>query len=121
MAPGPDGADLGLLLQHRLLGAWWRGADARAVPGRGALVADLHGLVPEQVPPTHGRVVSVQVVEQTHRLTGPRTYEPVAGEFGLRQVSRSPGWFSSGPESEPLPGVVREETGVLVGLRLGSG
>jgi hypothetical protein len=121
VTPGPDRTDLGLLLRHRLLRAWWRGADARSVPVRGALVADLHGGVPEQVPPTLGRVVSVQVVRQTHRLTGPRTYEPVAGEFELRPLPRSHRWSSTGPESDPLPDVVREETGVLVGLRLESG
>lgn len=88
------------------------------VPARGALVADLHGGVPEQVPPTHGRVVRAQVVVQTHRLTGPRTYEPVAGAFEQRRVPRSPGSFHTCPDSEPLSVVTREESGVLVGLRL---
>ncbi|MGY1737671.1 DUF6578 domain-containing protein [Geodermatophilus sp. SYSU D00684] len=96
--PLSGATDLGLLLRHERLTARWRAGGAE-VPGRGALLADAHGQVPEQVPPVPGRVVRVHVVVRTWRLRPPRTYDPVDGEFELRPVDRGPRWFDPGPVS----------------------
>jgi len=103
------------VLRHGSLAAYWRGPAP--VPQHGALVADVHGGVPEAVPPVPGTVVSVDVVDQAWRLTGPRTYVPIAGDFRLRRVARSPKWFTSSTTGEDdLPDPMREDSGVLVVL-----
>ncbi|TFV62815.1 hypothetical protein E4P41_06060 [Geodermatophilus sp. DF01-2] len=108
----------GLLLQHGPLSAWWAGTAEEEVPGRGTLLADLHGGMPHHVQPTGGRVVRVQVVVQLYRRAGTPTYVPVAGEFELRHVTRSPRWFDEGSGGpEPRPELKRMQSGVLVGLR----
>jgi hypothetical protein len=109
----------GLLLSHGSLDAWWVGLSPGAVPGRGRLLADLHGGLPDAaLLPTPASVVSVRVVEQAYRLAMPGGYEPIAGGYVLRPVSRSPRWFGGGPsEDGPWPGVLRRDSGVLVGLR----
>lgn len=119
--PLPEGAwnEPGdLLLRDGPLAAYWRGAAPPVVHGR--LVADVHGGVPEHVPPVHGTVVSVDVVEQAYRLVGARTYAPVAGDFRLRPVPRSPERFGSDVEDPSrLPDPVREASGVLVRIAVG--
>ena len=106
-----------LLLRHGVLTAYWRGpAPART---RGRLVADVHGGVPEQVPPVAGSVVSVGLVDQAYRRSAPRTYVPVSGDFRLRPVPRSPKWFSSDRwDEDHLPDLVRSDSGVLVRLSM---
>ncbi len=106
------------MLQHSPVAAYWRGRDP--VPSHGYLLADVHGGVPEEVPPVRGTVTSVDVVDQAYRLSSPRTWRPVPGDFRLRRVDRSPRWFDSGPTDEDLlPEVVRWPSGVLVGLSVG--
>jgi hypothetical protein len=103
------------LLRHGPLTAYWRGPAP--VPARGALVADVHGGVPEAVMPVLGTVVSVDVVDQAWRLTGPRTYVPIPGDFRLRRVARSPRWFSSDASGEEdFPDAMRDDSGVLVAV-----
>jgi hypothetical protein len=103
------------LLRHGSVAAYWRGPAP--VPAHGALVADVHGGVPEAVPPITGTVVSVDVVDQAYRLSAPRTYLPISGDFRLRRVDRSPKWFSSGATGEDdLPDPMRDDSGVLVRL-----
>jgi hypothetical protein len=105
----------GVLLARGPLRAWWRGTGA--VPARGSLWADLHGGC-EEVLPTRGTVLSVRVVEQAYRYTG-RRYEPLDGAYTLRPVDRSPTWFSGRPRDEDPPAeILRQESGVLVGLRV---
>ena len=63
----------------------------------------------------------MRVVEQTYqRTTG--AYEPVPGDFVLRQVGRSPRWVHGDldrpPDPGSLPDLARQQSGVLVGLRL---
>ena len=95
--------------------AYWRGRDP--VPAHGALVADVHGGVPEAVPPVRATVVTVDVVDQAYRLSPPRTYLPIPGDFRLRRVDRSPKWVSSGATGEDdLPDPMRGDSGVLVRL-----
>ncbi|WP_448626869.1 DUF6578 domain-containing protein [Geodermatophilus sp. URMC 64] len=110
----------GLLLRHGTLYAWWIGLSADAVPRRGSLSADLHGGLPDEVlPPTTATVASVRVVEQAYRQDATGSYIPIDGGYVLRPVVRSPQWFTggfSGPE-DPLPEVLRRESGVLVGLQ----
>jgi hypothetical protein len=106
------------LLRHGPLCAYWRGPGP--VPTRGRLLADVHGGVPDRVPAAEGGVLAVDVVDQAYRLSGPRTYVPVPGDFRLRRVSRSPKWFSSdaqddGARVDPL----RQDSGVLVRLSVG--
>ena len=106
-----------LLLRHGPLVACWRGRTA--VPARGQLLADVHGGVPEQVPPVSGTVLGVEIVDQAYRLAGPRTYVPIPGDVVLRPVTRSPRWFDSGATArEPLPDAYRQDSGVLVRLRV---
>ena len=53
------------------------------------------------------------------RLAGPRTYVPIPGDVVLRPVTRSPRWFDSGATArEPLPDAYRQDSGVLVRLRV---
>jgi hypothetical protein len=111
----PPAAD-GLVLHDGAVHAWW-GGSAGDLPLRGRLLADDHGQVPEQVPPVTGTVLSVRVVEQAYLRTGMRTYEPLAGAYSLRPVPRSPRWFTS-DRPDPPPEVLREESGVLLGLRI---
>ena len=106
----------GFLIDHGPLRAWWRGT-ATGIPTRGSLWADLHG-GSEEVPLTQGTVLSVRVVEQAYRHT-PRGYEPIDGAYTLRPVDRSPQWFTGRPRDEHPPAeVLRQESGVLVGLRV---
>jgi hypothetical protein len=106
--------DDGRLLTLGALRAHWRGTAA--VPVRGSLSADLHGGA-EQVPPTRGTVLSVRVVEQAYRYTG-QGYVPIEGAYTQRPVDRSPRWFTGRPPDEDPPdAVLRQESGVLVGLR----
>ena len=109
-----------LLLRHGPLAAYWRGPAA--LSARGRLLAGVHGGVPELVPALRATVVSVDVVEQAYRLSGPRSYVPIAGDFRLRPVARSPEWFNSDPPVEDrLPDPMREDSGVLVRLSVDSG
>jgi hypothetical protein len=113
-AAGPA-AD-GLVLDDGAVHAWWDGS-ADDLPSRGRLLADAHGQVPEQVPPVTGTVLSVRVVEQAYSRRGVRTYEPLAGAYSLRPVPRSPRRFAS-DRTGPPPEVLREDSGVLLGLRI---
>ena len=65
-------------------------------PGAGRLSAELHGQVPEQVPPVRGTVRRVRVVRQTYREVRPASWEAVPGRSALRDVRRSPRWFAVG-------------------------
>lgn len=101
------------LLRHGPLTAYWRGRAP--VPAHGALMADVHGSVPDAVPPVPGTVVSVDVVDQAWRPAGPRTYVPIPGDFRLRRVALSPRWFSSGASAlDDRPDPRRDDSGVLV-------
>jgi hypothetical protein len=103
------------VLRHGPLAAYWRGRAP--VPSRGCLLVDLHGGVPTQVPPVQGTVVSIDVVDQGYRLSAPRTYRPIPGDFRLRRLDRSPKWFDSPATGEDrLTDVVRSTSGVLVGV-----
>jgi hypothetical protein len=115
MGTGPGG----LLLAHGPLRAWWIGLSPDGVPARGCLVADLHGGLPDGVlTPAAGTVLSVRVVEQAYRYTH-RGYAPIDGAYTLRPVARSPRWFTGRPRDEQPPAVVvRQESGVVVGLRI---
>jgi len=105
----------GFLVDHGPLRARWRGSAV--VPSRGGLRAELHGGL-EQVPLARGTVLSVRVVEQAYRYTG-RGYEPIEGAYTLRPVTRSPTWFAGRPRDEDPPAqILRQESGVLVGLRV---
>jgi hypothetical protein len=82
-------------------------------------MADLHGGAPDEVPPTSGTVLDVQVVTQTYRLDPRGFYGPVPGEFELQTVPRSPRWFDGGDstiEANHRPDVSRMQSGVLVRL-----
>jgi hypothetical protein len=114
--PGP--ADRGALLVHGPLTLSWPGTVAD-LPATGFFMTDLHAGAPDEVPPTSGTVLGVQVVTQTYRLDPRGFYAPVPGEFELRSVPRSPRWFDGGDSSiEPndRPDVSRSESGVLVRL-----
>lgn len=105
-----------LVLRQGPLSAYWRGPGP--VPAHGTLSADGHGDVPEQVPPVQGSVVVVVVVEQAYRLSGPRTYVPVPGDFWMRPVcpgARS-GSTPSPRDDEHRRDPVRQDSGVLVRL-----
>jgi hypothetical protein len=104
-----------LLLRHGPLVACWRGRTT--VPTRGQLLADVHGGVPEQVPPATGTVLGVEIVNQAYRLAGPRTYVPIPGDVVLRPVTHSPQRFDSrAATAEPPPDLYRQDSGVLVRL-----
>ena len=75
--------------------------------------------MPDELPATSGRVIGVEVVNQGYRLSQPRTYVPIDGDVVLRAVDRSPAWFGGGTE-DTLAQVMREESGVLVLLDVGS-
>ena len=74
--------------------------------------------MPDQVGPVTATVLSVRVVEQAYHRTGPRTYEPIAEAFPLRPVAVSPRSFRL-DSPEPPPETLQEESGVLLGLRVG--
>ncbi len=59
----------------------------------------------------------MRVVEQAYTRQGLRTYAPLAGAYALRPVPRSPRWFTA-DRPEPPPEVLRQDSGVLLGLRI---
>jgi hypothetical protein len=81
---------------------------------RGYLVGSVHGLGPDDVPPTTGTVQRVRLATEVFRLDDERTLRPVAGTLELVDVARSPRSFSTG-DRRIEPGVdLPMQTGVLV-------
>ncbi|MFF9116025.1 DUF6578 domain-containing protein [Streptomyces massasporeus] len=96
--------------------------DPRPQPGSrsraaGLLCVERHGA---RWPEAGGRVRAVQVLTQTWAETTPgsRSYEPVAGERGLRAVERCPRWFTEteGERASDGRGRRSRESGVVVTL-----
>lgn len=105
----------GLLLTEDGLSAWWPDPLAAGVPAVGRLLAVKHGPAPEELRPTWGTVLGVQVVEHLYRFTD-GAFRSVAGDYALRAVPRSPRWFDNGAAERPSP--FRAESGVLVDVRV---
>lgn len=98
--------------------------DRRAGPGgrtrpAGLLSVERHGAT---WPEASGRVRAVQVLTQAWAETTPgsHSYEPVAGERGLRLVDRCPKWFKETETERAVDGRGRRsrESGVVVTLEV---
>ncbi|MEU1314353.1 DUF6578 domain-containing protein [Streptomyces tibetensis] len=96
--------------------------DLRPEPGgrtrsAGLLSVERHGA---KWPEAGGLVRAVQVLTQTWTETvpGSRSYEPVAGERGLRPVDRCPKWFKETEAERAADGRGRRsrESGLMVTL-----
>ncbi|MFF5367750.1 DUF6578 domain-containing protein [Streptomyces sp. NPDC013187] len=96
--------------------------DLRPEPGSptrsaGLLSVERHGA---KWPEAGGLVRAVQVLTQTWAETAPgsRSYEPVAGERGLRLVDRCPTWFKETEAERAADGRGRRsrESGLVVTL-----
>lgn len=111
------GGDRGSVMTADGLVAWVRPTQPPGVVDlSGTLIEDHHGLVPEEVPCTHGRVTRIRVASVAHTRADAELW-PVPGSERLRDISSFADRTLQAASPSETPD--RQETDLLVDLLIG--